>query len=89
MIAHLTGPWETQKVPTGWLIGRGEMKGPDYVADVHLHVGTAQDDLRDEANANLIAAAPCLLAAAKEFMDQTTTANRAALRKAIAQAEGE
>jgi len=49
------GPWASQYMKHGWIVGRGECVAGDYVADVHEHVVPAPDW---EANAHLIAAAP-------------------------------
>ena len=59
---HTPEPWRAVERETGWTIEAGDGRGANYIADVHGHVGPAADDDRDGANADLIAAAPDLLA---------------------------
>jgi len=63
---HTPGPWHFVDSPlkTGWLI----VVGGNYLADVHKHIGTTADDVRDESNARLIAAAPELLEALESLL---------------------
>jgi hypothetical protein len=66
MSAHSQGPWNLESVPTGWLVGPGDIEGRNYVADVHKHVpGKGISDEEAKANARLIAAAPELLSACR------------------------
>lgn len=64
MSAHTPGPWRKRLIEyeqgdqVGWSIEAGDGRGANYIADVHMHGGEARDDARDEANADLIAAAP-------------------------------
>ena len=68
---HTPGPWRAVACDTGWLIESGDGLGANHIADEHGHVGPAADDDRDGANADLIAAAPDLLAACEALYDLT------------------
>lgn len=94
MNAHTPGLWHFEESPlkTGWCV----VTGNNYLADVHKHVGTSADDIQDEANARLIAAAPELFEALEELealgsLEIPHRRNAALLkaRAAIAKAKGE
>jgi hypothetical protein len=92
-MGHTKGPWETYSVRTGSVWVRA-------VSGEHVTSLDSDNDAEIEANAALIAAAPDLLAACRtalrelqRFEDQpgnnTETLGTAALRAAIAKAEGQ
>lgn len=81
MSAHTKGPWQKRLIEyeqgdqVGWSIEAGDGRGANYIADVHMHSGPARNDARDEANADLVAAAPQM----REAL-QTTLGNLRSLK---------
>ena len=71
---HTPEPWHSEKTHDGWIVGAGEIKGTDYVADVHRHTVPNSDE-QSEANMNLITAAPNT----KSQRDELLTALKLAL----------
>lgn len=82
MSEHTPGPWEVEGGPKPGMPGRNP-----YRIDAPGHVGLAIG-IESEADANLFAAAPDLLEAAKAMLEYDDSISRKSLRKAIAKAEG-
>lgn len=83
---HTPGPWTHEG--NGDITGiedNGFGRGPVHVCSVYLRTVEG----RTEANANLIAAAPDLLAACLEVAQGYTTRGSEMARAAIAKAQGE
>jgi hypothetical protein len=98
MNAHTAGPWNLYREKWGWCVGPGKAIGKGYIADVHetVNSNTGRPTKESVANANLIAAAPDLLEAAKlaeariaNHPEWCNTTGHNMLRAAIAKAEGQ
>lgn len=92
MSGHTPGPWEIRRPPSGYpyqIYASNGSNGPGGVKNVTSWNSICVPSLPEgEANARLIAAAPCLLEALKEAMlrmealSQDTSQQRAAIMKA-------
>lgn len=98
MTGHTPGPWRWDKGvdddPTRCFVTQGIQGQPEYVI-AEIQNGAPGDCLEtEEANARLIAAAPDLLAACKEFVrkcecgEAKSVRSYAQMAAAIAKAEG-
>lgn len=92
---HTPGPWHTRRDGGGWLIV-GPTPRPDDCVRLWCVARTISDEPEDAPNARLIAAAPDLLAAAREAWEELAQCRQNddvervmnQLRAAIMKAEG-